>query len=117
VAWFVFKASRFRLRNIVDETAKFDHALSALPENMVGQILDIVEVANPYTFWRACLLETHFLTAYTATVIPFIYSFSEIARPQSQFSHSCFLERFIYSQDQSTYFLQQNRQTHRGTIQ
>ncbi len=27
-----------------------------------------------------------------------------IARPQSQFPHSCVCERFIYSQDQSTYF-------------
>jgi hypothetical protein len=52
-AWFVFVESRFRLRNIVDETAKFDHVLSALPEDMVGQILDLVEAApaaTPYTF-------------------------------------------------------------------
>jgi hypothetical protein len=27
-----------------------------------------------------------------------------IARPKSQFPHSCVCERFIYSQDQSTYF-------------
>ncbi len=44
--------------------------------------------------------------------IPFL----GIARPQPQFQHSCVLERFIYSQDQSTYFLQQNRQTDRGNI-
>ncbi len=31
-------------------------------------------------------------------------------------THLCVFERFIYSQDQSTYFLQQNRQTHRGNI-
>jgi hypothetical protein len=74
LAWFVFVESRFRLRNIVDEMAKLDHVLSTLPEDMVGQILDNVEVANP--FWRACLLETHSLTAYTPTAIPFIYSFS-----------------------------------------
>jgi hypothetical protein len=67
----------------------------------------------PYTFWRACLLETHSLTAYTATAVPLIYSLSgnRLARPQPQFSHSRVLERFIYSQDQSTYFLQQKRQT------
>ncbi len=29
----------------------------------------------------------------------------ETARPQSQFPHSCICERFIYSHDQSTYFL------------
>jgi hypothetical protein len=44
--------------------------------------------------------------------IPFL----GIARPQPQFPHSCVFEQFIYSQDQSTYFLQQNRQTHRGYI-
>jgi hypothetical protein len=44
-AWFVFVESRFRLRNIVNETAKVDHMLSALPEDMIGQILDLVEVA------------------------------------------------------------------------
>jgi hypothetical protein len=32
--------------------------------------------------------------------IPFL----GIARPQSQFPHSCVCELFIYSQDQSTYF-------------
>jgi hypothetical protein len=42
--------------------------------------------------------------------IPFL----GIARPQPQFPHSCVCERFIYSQDRSTYFLQQKRQTHRG---
>jgi hypothetical protein len=36
--------------------------------------------------------------------------FLEIVWPHSQFPHSCVCERFIYSQDWSTYFLQQNRQ-------
>jgi hypothetical protein len=44
--------------------------------------------------------------------IPFL----GIARPQPQFPHSCVSGRFIYSQDRSTYFLQQKRQTHRGNI-
>jgi hypothetical protein len=38
--------------------------------------------------------------------IPFL----GIARPQSQFSLMCLCERFIYFQDHSTYFLQQNKQ-------
>jgi hypothetical protein len=37
-----------------------------------------------------------------------------IARPQFQFPHSCVCERFIYSQDWSTYLLQQNWQTDPG---
>ncbi len=44
--------------------------------------------------------------------IPFL----GIARPQYQIPHSCVCERFIYSQDLSTYFLQQNRQIDRGNI-
>jgi hypothetical protein len=32
------------------------------------------------------------------------------ARPQSQFQHSCVCERFMYSQNRSTYILEQNRQ-------
>ena len=44
--------------------------------------------------------------------IPFL----GIVRPQPQFPHSCVCERFIYSLDRSTYFIQQKRQTHRGNI-
>jgi hypothetical protein len=39
-----------------------------------------------------------------------------IARPQSQFPHLCDCERFIYFQDRSTHFLQQNRKIDRGNI-
>ncbi len=44
--------------------------------------------------------------------IPFL----GIAWPQPQFPHSCVCERFIYSQDRSTYFLQQNGQIDRVNI-
>jgi hypothetical protein len=46
-AWLAFVESRFRLLNNVDKMAKFDHMLSALPDDMVGQILDIVEAGPP----------------------------------------------------------------------
>jgi hypothetical protein len=36
-------------------------------------------------------------------------SFSGIARPQSHFPHSCVCERFIYSQDRSTYCISCSR--------
>jgi hypothetical protein len=42
--------------------------------------------------------------------------FLGIGRPHSQFPHSCVCEQLIKFQDQSTYFLQQNRQIHRGNI-
>jgi hypothetical protein len=35
--------SHFHLINIADEQIWFDHVLSALPEDIVGQILDLVE--------------------------------------------------------------------------
>ena len=44
--------------------------------------------------------------------IPFL----GIARPQPQYTHSCVCERFIYSQDPFTYFLQKNRQIDRGNM-
>jgi hypothetical protein len=40
-----------------------------------------------------------------------------IVRPHSRFPHSCVCERFIYSQDRSTCFLQQNKQTDRENIE
>jgi hypothetical protein len=55
------------LKNIADEQIQFDHVLSALPEDMVGQILDLVESAPeaaPYTFLKARILETHQLSDY-----------------------------------------------------
>jgi hypothetical protein len=45
--------------------------------------------------------------------IPF---FLGIALPRSQFPHSCVCEIFIYSQDRSTDFLQQNRQIDCGNL-
>ncbi len=47
--------------------------------------------------------------------IPFL----EIARPQPQFPHSCVCERFIYSQDRSTYVFppaEKADPSHRGNI-
>jgi hypothetical protein len=41
--------------------------------------------------------------------IPFL----GIARPQSQFPHSCVWERFIYYQDRSPYFPEKNMQIDR----
>jgi hypothetical protein len=43
-------------------------------------------------------------------------NFLGVARIQSQFPHSCVCERFLYSQDRSTYFQEQNRQIDRGNI-
>jgi hypothetical protein len=40
---------------------------------------------------------------YTATKIIFIIPIKGMARPQSQFLHSCVCERYMYSQYLSTY--------------
>jgi hypothetical protein len=50
---------------------------------------------------HSCVAET--LQRKSHSFIPFL----GISRPQSQFPHSCVYEQFIYSQDWSTYFLQQ----------
>jgi hypothetical protein len=39
-----------------------------------------------------------------------------IARPHSQFPHSCVCDRFLYSQGRTTYFPAAERQTDRGNI-
>jgi hypothetical protein len=38
-----------QLSDIVNEIVKFDHELSALPEDMISQILDIVEAVPAAT--------------------------------------------------------------------
>jgi hypothetical protein len=54
---------------------------------------------------------------YALQQIQFIYFlFWELRGLSSQFPHSWVCERFKYSQDRSTYFLQQNRQIDRGNI-
>ncbi len=57
------------------------------------------------SLWPTLQRKSHFC-------IPFL----GIARPQSLFPHSCVRERFIYFQDRSTYFLQQNSKLGRGNI-
>lgn len=66
-AWFTFVESRFRLRGIDSEQCRFDHVLSALPADMVSQVMDIVETVpeqNPYTYFKQQLLEVHQLSDY-----------------------------------------------------
>jgi hypothetical protein len=45
----------------------------------------------------------YFFLMHNATKIRLSIPFLGIARPQSQFPHSCVCERFIYSQDWYTY--------------
>lgn len=66
-AWFTFVESRFRLRGIEDDQTKFDHVLSALPAEMVSQVIDIVDTlpeADLYNFFKEQLLQTHQLSDY-----------------------------------------------------
>jgi hypothetical protein len=51
----------------------------------------------------------YFFLMHNATKIRLSIPFLGIARPQSQFPHSCVCERFIYSQDRGPHiWLQQN---------
>jgi len=64
-AWFRLAESRFRLRNITEELVMFDHLLSALPEDVISSVLDILEEVGeeePYSILKERLLETHVLS-------------------------------------------------------
>jgi hypothetical protein len=66
-AWFRVAESKFRLLNVNNQQTMFDHLLAALPENLVGQLLDVIENApedNPYTHLKGRLIETHVLSDY-----------------------------------------------------
>jgi hypothetical protein len=55
----------------------------------------------------------YWLTAYTTTKIPFMYSQKRNCAASVQFPHSCAFQRFIYIPRIGPHiFLQQNRQTH-----
>jgi hypothetical protein len=46
---------QIRIKNVTNQTAKFDCVVNSLPEEMKGQILDIIEAApaaNPYDFLK-----------------------------------------------------------------
>jgi hypothetical protein len=50
-----------------------------------------------------CLIQIPKLPSY-CNKNPILYSKKRTTQPQSQFPRSCIFERFIYSQDRSTYF-------------
>ena len=64
-AWFQLAESRFRLWDINAKLVMFDHLLSALPENVIAAVLDVLERAGeeqPYIILKTRLLETHVLS-------------------------------------------------------
>jgi hypothetical protein len=75
-------------------------------------------VAHEVTLAAAITNLKRQLAICTVTKTPFTVCipFLGIARPKSQFPHSCVGEQFIYSKDWFTYFLQQRRQIDYGNI-
>jgi len=66
-AWFTYVESRFRLRGIDDDQQKFDHVLSALPAEMVSQVIDLMDTlpeVNQYEFFKSQILDIHELSDY-----------------------------------------------------
>jgi hypothetical protein len=66
-AWFLWVESGFCLRGINDDCAKFNHVLSALPAEMVAQVINIVDTlpaVNQYKFVKAQILEAQMLSDY-----------------------------------------------------
>ncbi len=65
--WFTFMESRFHLRGITDNQSRFDHVLSALPADMISQVIDIVETmpgSGLYEQFKKQLFEVHQLSDY-----------------------------------------------------
>jgi hypothetical protein len=63
-AWFTFVESRFHLRCIKDDQSRFDNVHSALPSEMISQVIDIVTPAGLYEHFKNQLLEVHQLSDY-----------------------------------------------------
>jgi hypothetical protein len=64
-AWFVFAESKFRLKNIVSETVRFDLLVSSLPRDSIRQVIDVVAAPDetaPYTVLKERLLSSHELS-------------------------------------------------------
>jgi len=65
--WFICVEGRFRICGIIDEQARFDHVMTAIPPEMVSQVLDLIKAApedNPYTYFKHQLLTTKQLSNY-----------------------------------------------------
>jgi hypothetical protein len=59
--------SRFRRRRITDDQQMFDHVLSALPAEMVSQVIDVMDTLpeeGQYEFFKNQLLNIHQLSDY-----------------------------------------------------
>jgi hypothetical protein len=66
-AWLTFVESRFRLHGIGDDQSRFDHMLSALPAEMISQVIDVVDTmpsGGLYEHFKNQLLEVHQLSDY-----------------------------------------------------
>jgi hypothetical protein len=66
-AWFTYTESRFRLQRITDDQHMFDHVLSALPAEMVSQVIDVVNTLpeeGQYEYFKNQLLNIHQLSNY-----------------------------------------------------
>jgi hypothetical protein len=64
-AWFVFAESKFRLKNIISETVRFDLLVSSLPRDSIRQVIDVVAAPDetaPYTVLKERLLSSHELS-------------------------------------------------------
>jgi hypothetical protein len=66
-AWFMYVKSRFCLRRITDDQQMFNHVLSAIPAEMVSQVIDVVDALpaeGQYEFFKNQLLNIHQLSDY-----------------------------------------------------
>lgn len=64
-AWFVQTETQFNLRNILQDRTKFDHVVTALSQDVIMSVLDVIEnppATNMYKHLKDKLIERHTLT-------------------------------------------------------
>jgi hypothetical protein len=64
-AWFVYAESKFRLKHVDTEQEQLDYLLSALPEEILAPVMDVLEDLpedTPYSTLKERLLKTHTLS-------------------------------------------------------
>ena len=62
--WFIQAEAQFKVKRITTSRTKFNHCLTALPQDVAFQLLDLVRAppATPYEALRSCLIQMNMLS-------------------------------------------------------
>jgi hypothetical protein len=105
-AWFVFAESKFRLKNIISETVRFDLLVSSLPRDSIRQVIDVVAAMDetaPYTVLKERLLSSHELSDFQK--IERLFQMDMLARRKPSELMSHMLELCPRGEEKNKFFL------------